>query len=516
VSPFFDALEEQLRTAARAELASRPPAASATRTRQLRRGTRIRKLTSHALPLTVALASIAIFVGALVFLHHGNSQRSAATGPNATQTQTQTKTQPVISTVAQPAHPLALGAISGPTKPFSGTAVNVLPATITLAAEATDPHGGLPWAMRTNRTTTGETCVLVGRLQGDQVGALGQDGAFENDARFHPISSYSLPSNCDQTDARGHAFIDVDAAQEVAAADDEPIGPSTNLICRSDPAAARQLHTSVCPWSDLRHVQFGLLGPDATSITYRTSATSPLRTERTGPDGAYLVLGPPQKRLCEVSYTRGTRHDNCNPGGGESVAARLGSGMIVAVHYRDGSTCDPAADNDPHATSYGCQPVGYVAPVDTHVTAAQVRAPIKITVIHATRYCAKAGLYVACDGAVPHGYTVLRGDGDMTLVQWSWTARVAASGRNSGYEFAGTGAAACFVGSSSGPSPARAGQHVIQQALGSCGTDGTGPGTIAVEYRTNVGPGGAGFASPPEPGHDGQPLVGIAHFTLTR
>jgi hypothetical protein len=51
----------------------------------------------------------------------------------------------------------------------------------------------------------------------------------------------------------------------------------------------------VCLAGDLRFVQDGRLGPDATSLTYRISGAAQI--ERTGPDGAYLIVGPGTPQL---------------------------------------------------------------------------------------------------------------------------------------------------------------------------------------------------------------------------
>ena len=69
-----------------------------------------------------------------------------------------------------------------------------------LALQAPDPQGGLPWGMRVVRTTRGETCVQIARLDGDQLGQLGIDGAFHDDGRFHPLAPDVLPSESDSGD----------------------------------------------------------------------------------------------------------------------------------------------------------------------------------------------------------------------------------------------------------------------------------------------------------------------------
>jgi hypothetical protein len=199
-----------------------------------------------------------------------------------------------------------------------------------------------------------------------------------------------------------------------------------------------------------------------------------------------------------------------------AVSDQLLPGMVTAVKYRDGTTCRPRHILVPRHETRGCSPVGYVAPPHAHLTSAEVRAPISATVKSAARWCANSsGHYVACDVRVPAGYRILRSTAGMVLLQWSWVARVAAPGANSGYEYAITGGPPCGgKQSSSSPIAARRGQRIVQQSLGSFAC--AQRETISVEYRTNVGPGGANFASPADPGHDGQPFVGSTSIDVPR
>ncbi len=195
---------------------------------------------SWALAVAVALAIGAV---ALVLLHHRS---------NANPT---------------PANPVAVG-------------------TVSIAAQAPDPTGGLPWGLRTIQTGRLQACLQIGRLQSGQIGALGQDGAFDNDGRFHPIP---LANNfgCGRTDAHGYLFLNVFAVQIPASA---ALGASS--CCRPTQPPARllaQLPKSLrrypsCPARDLRNVAFGVLGPEAVSVSYSVNHHS--LTERTGPVGA--------------------------------------------------------------------------------------------------------------------------------------------------------------------------------------------------------------------------------------
>jgi hypothetical protein len=56
-----------------------------------------------------------------------------------------------------------------------------------LPIRVADPQGGPPWGLRLVRTTRGDTCVQLGRVQDGQLGSLGIADAWDNDHRFHPI-----------------------------------------------------------------------------------------------------------------------------------------------------------------------------------------------------------------------------------------------------------------------------------------------------------------------------------------
>ncbi len=131
-----------------------------------------------------------------------------------------------------------------------------------------------------------------------------------------------------------------------------------------------QQHEPECPLQDERNLYFGLLGPDAKSVTYvldgqrHTLATS-------GPEGAYLIV---------TRATAGQLLKGVGTGGVVPV-----DGPITELHYRDGATC--------HLTSrswiggaYACTPsmqvpVGYVAPPSLSYTHAQVQTPVSAKLI---------------------------------------------------------------------------------------------------------------------------------------
>jgi hypothetical protein len=471
MTPFLAELEEQLRRAAEREVAS-----------GRRRSVVVRRRFWSVMRVAPALVAVGlavlVFGLAVVFLHYGRP-----------------RTHPPAPTVTTPVGAvLPIGAPAGPTRPLGGAAGGrIEQGTVRVAAAAADILGGLPWGLESFQTTGGQTCVLAGRDQSGRLGVIGEDGTFNNDGRFHPFTRYRLSSFCGQTDANGNAFIVVGEPATAARGDDQAMAAG----CRPSPASARAARTEACPAADERQLEYGLLGPDATSVTY--TAGTRTATVATGPDGAFIVVGPPTKASI-----------------GASVSDKAMPGMVTAVHYRNGSTCRPRHVLLPRHESLECRPVGYVAPRSPRVTSAEVRTPVTATVITAKRWCSNSsGHYIACDRLVLAGYHILRGSAGMVLLQWSWLARVAAPGTNAGYEYAITAGWPCGGGqSSSGVIQARRGQRIVQQSLGSSGC--AQRDTISVEYRTNVGPGGANFANPPNPGRDGQPFVGSTTINVPR
>ena len=222
------------------------------------------KVALIALPVLIA---VGIAVAALLLL--GPRHRATAS------------TQPIpVSPIAPaPRFLLPVGARRGAGNPFG----RVIPGSARVVAQAADPHGGLPWGLRTFRTTEGRTCLQVGRLQSGMIGEIGRQGAWHNDGRFHPLALDSgPPADCVQTDGHGHAFENIRYDETTANA--YTFGGS----CIPGGAYGGR---PACPQSILRSLGYGLLGPDAASITYRLGGE--LYSKPTGADGAYLIVGPP-------------------------------------------------------------------------------------------------------------------------------------------------------------------------------------------------------------------------------
>jgi hypothetical protein len=246
----------------------------------------------------------------------------------------------------------------------------VAPGSAHLLALATpDPAGGPPWGMRVLKTTRGLGCVQVGRLLDAQIGALGQDGAFSDDGLFHPlpVAAVSAYSMCQLLDGAGHTFVAVSAHGAAASGVVQDCQKTRIPVPANLPAALRipLERTVVCPPADLRTLYYGLLGPDARSVTYRSLDGTLHTTPTVGTHGAYLiVLSGETRRTAPGSYF--------------GVATSPSSG-IVSVQYRDGHRCViPPANR--LGGSHACPLVGEVPLAAATVTGHDVATPVRASV----------------------------------------------------------------------------------------------------------------------------------------
>jgi hypothetical protein len=93
---------------------------------------------------------------------------------------------------------------------------------------------------------------MCGSLGSSGIGALGQEGSYGNDGRFHPIPvTQNFP--CDRTDASGRLFVDVFEQKVVASAAFGGHGPG--CIANQPPARVLRHHplprVATCPPRDL-------------------------------------------------------------------------------------------------------------------------------------------------------------------------------------------------------------------------------------------------------------------------
>jgi hypothetical protein len=353
---------------------------------------------------------------------------------------------------------------------FDGAAI---PSTVhVLALRVADPAGGAPWGLRVLNTTRGEICITPGRVQHGVIGVIGSDRAFGNDGRLHPfVPSYIGPVNCAIADARGHAFLTIGlVGLPSSALLPESAKSAGGCLLDNPPPANRAL---LCPTRALRDVYYGLLGPDAASLTYRNATGHQRTTPTSGPDGAYLIVLP---------YPGGLQ-------GNASIGTGLSAAPFVSVHYRDGRTCSLAGGRT-------CQPVGYQPPQLSRLTVAGVRTPITIAVVHAHAYCSsdRTGIVIACDRRAPPGFSPITGGAPFVLVNIRFTARVPVTNSHSYYELdvSYPKSPGCTVGGTQGPTNTdiRAGQRIELQNFDPLSCPGPLRGTVTYVSSSSLGPAG--------------------------
>jgi hypothetical protein len=448
-----------------------------------------------------------------------------------------------------------------------------------------DPEGGPPWGLRLVKTSRDDTCVQLGRVEDGQIGSLGIDDAWKNDDRFHTISPKDDPADqCGSTDAAGYGYVNRGVLGKQASANPTPPGcrlpQYLSLMGRH---GAPRFHPPVstspgCPAGAGRVVFFGLLGPDATSVTYRTPGGS-LATERTaGGVGAYLLVFPYTEATCDQyshSASRAVSCDSISLGGvspGEP-------GAVTKITYKDGHSCSlvpparleaaykaftagviaklgrpklarplvrPGSGRSPinakwlsayralmlgflareHLTMTqfrnelgpvpSCPAVGWVATKGPKITAADVATPIVVRELPTGSYgCPnKLKLPDACDGLSP--------DDKRTVVpvEWSFKARRAVTNSRSWYEWS-ISPVSSQTGTNCGGSSFATYTNVHQgQTLRYSQflpTDCRGKYTISVGYTASAPPGQSDDTNAGgggSPGHDGSILVGTTSFTI--
>lgn len=254
------------------------------------------------------------------------------------------------------------------TAPHTGDGALTAGTVRMLQISTADPAGGAPWGMREFATSRGLGCIEVARLAGGRLVAVGQDYAFGNDGRFHELSVTSGGAGfgdwCSALDRYHRLYINQMWGGQPASAWQSRCYPP------GSPPAGHQPHEPACPPADERNLYFGLLGPDAKSVTY-TLEGHRHTLDTSGPEGAYLIV---------TRSIPGQLLSGVGTGGVVPV-----DGPITEIHYRNGATC--------HITSrswiggaYACTPslqvpVGYVAPQALSYTHTQVQTPVRIKLI---------------------------------------------------------------------------------------------------------------------------------------
>jgi len=153
-----------------------------------------------------------------------------------------------------------------------------------LPIRAADPGGGLPWGMRLVHTTRGLVCIQVGRLSGSQLGVLGQDEAFNNDGRFHPVAP-------DVVDYHRSTMEISNCLPPGQVTSQEASIPQNGVFGAGDSA-----DSAAISWSARRWISYGLLGPDAVSVSYEREGRDHTLPVDPG-TGAYLIVLPTSPKV---------------------------------------------------------------------------------------------------------------------------------------------------------------------------------------------------------------------------
>jgi hypothetical protein len=255
----------------------------------------------------------------------------------------------------------------------AGVGVAIPRTTGLLGIAAPDPAGGPPWTMRVYDTSRGLGCVQVGRLVGGRIGVLGEDGAFGDDGRFHPLPTQASQAegDCVLLDAHGNAFLGV-------ATYDEP----ASGLPRECHLLGSQAASKSCARSDPREVFYGLLGPDARSITYTLDGRT--RTIATvGSEGAYLIVERAPARLANTGVE--AIGSGALPAGAGSVSGRNIGGSLTLhqpvrrITYTHGRTCTLTRRGFRNGHGGSClPPVGYLSRQAQLPSARAMASPIEV------------------------------------------------------------------------------------------------------------------------------------------
>ena len=129
-----------------------------------------------------------------------------------------------------------------------------------------------------------------------QARRLGQDSAFHNDGLFHEfaVNTFGAQRSCTLLDGNDRLFLNAVVGDIPASAwrgnfPDKGCVPSTAGPYERFAEDGKRKPYPVCPQADERNLYYGLLGPDAKSITYVLDGHSHTQPT-TGPEGAYLLV----------------------------------------------------------------------------------------------------------------------------------------------------------------------------------------------------------------------------------
>ena len=183
-----------------------------------------------------------------------------------------------------------------------------------------DPQGGLPWGLRSFRTSRGYGCVQVGRVQAGKLGVLAlQDrrGRVTERGLFHELlpAVVQQATTCVPLDGADHSFVALHQLLDQN---------GTYTQCLAETMAG-------CQSPEFRLLDFGLLGPKARSITLSQKAGGGTRAT-SGQAGGYLVV----RQESQVRAPAGSSDLGTVP---QASALTPLTDALSRVDYRDGTSC---------------------------------------------------------------------------------------------------------------------------------------------------------------------------------
>jgi hypothetical protein len=371
-----------------------------------------------------------------------------------------------------------------------------------LPIRVADPQGGPDWGLRLVRTDRGNTCLQLGRVKARQLGSLGIDDAWHNDHEFHTIRPNATYADaCGSTDAAGDGFVSTDVLGESASAN-----PTFDVLHGPQASGCKLRGTGGPPsWPDCptgadRMIFYGLLGPDATSITYR-KPDGARGTERTvGGVGAYLLVFTYDQRACHAYSDQAAYQVGCDGIRSARSMSPDALGAVTKITYRDGHSCTISPQPSQH-----CPLVGWVAFKHHKLNSADVAAPIHLRRFPVGTYaCPRNPLHLP-DGC----------NSPVIPIEWSFTARRAVTTTRSWYSWLITPSSGC-AGSEGYTTHSRI--HAGQTLRYSTFLSPTCPGSyhLTIGYTPLAPPGttNAGAAGALLTGGHGSIIVGRATITI--
>ncbi|MEA2493886.1 MAG: hypothetical protein QOJ29_1797 [Thermoleophilaceae bacterium] len=129
-----------------------------------------------------------------------------------------------------------------------------------LGLRVADPSGGPAWGLRLLRTSKRRICFQAGRVVGGRLVALGIAGAFNDDARAHPLPIET--EGCGSLVQRRPTRFG--AVSQVVTSD----GSIGAIGCRVAGTGHRDGSLPVCRTGDRRTIVYGLLGKRIASVSF--------------------------------------------------------------------------------------------------------------------------------------------------------------------------------------------------------------------------------------------------------